>query len=163
MRGGSRIHKRTLWETAGEYSDPLIVETICRIIVKNTSRVQPILLGPFKISYDVDFMPSKIYWYTWIPTIRGSMIYRIETLEGQVEKYGLEFYEGRIIPCLVGYSSTRGIPVPIEIVDRLARRITASIYLDLVSRSRGLIPLLYDEIGKVEEVQREIELLDLER
>ena len=140
----------------GEIWDPVIVECIVEKYFAEYSSSYPILLlGPFKISYGLDYMPDKVFWYVYVRMPRGNYVYRFEVLKEDADKYGLDVVE-ETISKLLRSSSVNGVPLGIEIVDRLSKRLTAAIYKEMYFRSRGVLSLMYDESNKIIEVLREL-------
>ncbi len=139
-----------------EVWDPIIVECIVEKYFAERGFLCPmLLLGPFKISYGLSYMPDKVFWYAYVRMPKGDYVYRFEVLKEDADKFGLDVIE-EIISKLLRTSSVNGVPLGVEVVDRLGKRLTAAIYREMYFRSRGVLPLMYDESGKIVEVLREL-------
>ena len=135
--------------------DPVIVELIARKTM-GEEYYSGIVLGPFTVSYDLDYMPPKVFWYICLNTPRGYSIFRVEVLKRHYERFGEDYIES-LVMWVSSNISFRGIPVGIEIPDRYSRRLTAALYKEIVNRSYGLLNLTYDESNKYASVLRELE------
>lgn len=136
--------------------DTVIVDLLASKFYKE--KIKPgrraIVLGPFEADYR-SILPNKVFWYIWIPTLSGPIIYRFEVIKSHFEKYG-DLIED-IIKSILFEVDYNGVPVKIRLVDYFARRLASSLYRRIAHELSTFLVLTYDERLRLAEIERELQ------
>ncbi len=136
--------------------DVIIVECIA-----NRLKLRKFIVGPFKsmyVSNKIDgyvIYPDRVFWYVYVEQPHVfKRIFRIEVLYEHYRKY-YDIIEDTI-HVLLNNLSMSGLPLPLDIVDRFAKKSTAILYRQAVVYSlvRG-ISITHDTYEEYVSIRRE--------
>lgn len=128
---------------ASRAPDTVIVDLIASEYYREklTPSRRPIVIGPLKAEYR-GVLPTKVFWYVWIPCHGGPTMYRLEVLEEHFEKFN---HVDEIVTSIIHEACYDGLPVKIRLVDHFAKRLTTAIYRQLAWELSPFLTLTYDE------------------
>lgn len=144
-------HLLSAWAGLEGHNDAAVVEHLA-----HSRGVDRLLLGPFLASYKTGRrgstqspaahphsggleLPDKVFWYVYIKTPIFSKVFRIEVLKEHYDK-------GSLAEELAGYLasklSERGLPLGVDVADRLAKLASAAIFKGVFEAGlfKGLSP-----------------------
>ncbi len=153
------IRSRLGRELPPDTNDAVVADYIL-MSLNEVPMLNPVIIGPLKHTYvnlpnEVKNMPlNRIYWYVVRRSVAGSQVARIEVLEEHWRRWGDLIEE--VINQLLSTLTLRNVPLGIDVVDRVSKRLSGSMYLVVANEVGRVLNLSYDEYDRVSEVSREL-------
>jgi len=122
--------------------------------------LQPIVVGPMLYAYtslpkELSNLPlTRVFWYVARRTPAGTQVARVEVLETHWRRWA-SVIEG-VINYLLNSLTLRNVPLGIDVVDKLSKRLSGITYVLLLRSLSSVANLSYDEYDRLREVRREL-------